>query len=243
MVGQVVAGSDGDDGIVVMTDLDPAIQPFLHDHRIDGTPVLPGVMGTEAFAEAAQLLAPGWQVEAIEDVEFLAPFKWYRDEPRRVEVRVRVHPDGGRLVADCRLEGRRNLPGQPEQVTTHFTGRVILGRTSTDLGEAPPPPQAGPLVTAEAIYRVYFHGPAYQVLAGVWRNEETTVGELRRRSAGEPRRRKRTTADRSSPCRVVLPDGRGGGTRCRRKPGPAEAVPPAPGRAGCERGQPPATRS
>ena len=125
------------------TDLDPAIQPFLHDHRIDGTPVLPGVMGMEAFAEAAQLLAPGWQVEAIEDVEFLAPFKWYRDEPRRVEVRVRVHPDGGRLVADCRLEGRRNLPGQPEQVTTHFTGRVILGRTPTDLGEAPPPPSAG----------------------------------------------------------------------------------------------------
>ncbi len=178
MVGQVMPARNGDDGIVVMTDLDPTLQPFLHDHRIDGTPVLPGVMGTEAFAEAAQLLAPGWQVEAIEDVEFLAPFKWYRDEPRRVEVRVRVHPDGGRLVADCRLEGRRNLAGQPEQVTTHFTGRVILGPTSTDLGEAPLLPQAGPLVTAEAIYRVYFHGPAYQVLAGVWRNEETTIGEF-----------------------------------------------------------------
>ena len=75
-----------------MTELDPATQPFLDDHRIDGTPVLPGVMGIEAFAEAACLLAPGWEVSAIEDVEFLDPFKWYRDEPRRVEVHVRAVP-------------------------------------------------------------------------------------------------------------------------------------------------------
>ena len=108
------------------TDLDPTVQPFLDDHRIEGTPVLPGVMGIEAFAEAAHLLAPGWEVTAIEDVEFLAPFKWYRDEPRRVEVHVRAVPDGDHLVATCRLDGRRTLPGQPEQVTTHFTGRVVL---------------------------------------------------------------------------------------------------------------------
>ena len=29
MVGQIAAPSDGDDGFVVTTDLDPAIQPFL----------------------------------------------------------------------------------------------------------------------------------------------------------------------------------------------------------------------
>jgi hypothetical protein len=38
------------------------LQPFLHDHQIEGTPVLPGVMGLEAFAEAAQCLVPGWHV-------------------------------------------------------------------------------------------------------------------------------------------------------------------------------------
>ncbi len=64
-------------GLKIETTLDPAIQPFLHDHQIDGTPVLPGVMGIEAFAEAALCLLPGWHVEAIEDVNFLAPFKFY----------------------------------------------------------------------------------------------------------------------------------------------------------------------
>ena len=34
-------------GITVMTTLDPQEQGFLFDHQIDGTPVLPGVMGME----------------------------------------------------------------------------------------------------------------------------------------------------------------------------------------------------
>ena len=41
-------------------------------------------MGIEAFAEAALCLLPGWHVEAIEDISFLAPFKFYRSEPRTV---------------------------------------------------------------------------------------------------------------------------------------------------------------
>ena len=58
------------DGVVVRTTLDPARQPFLDDHRIDGTPVLPGVMGMEAFAEAAVLAAPdGYRLDAVEDVD------------------------------------------------------------------------------------------------------------------------------------------------------------------------------
>jgi Polyketide synthase dehydratase len=177
MIGDVAPHTDG--GIVVTTDLDPAGQPFLDDHRIEGTPVLPGVMGMEAFAEASRLLAPGWDVAAIENVEFLAPFKWYRDQPRRLEVHVSAVPDDDSLVATCRLDGRRTLPGQPEQVTTHFTGRVILRRTAGELGTAPPPPPPdGPVLPQDAIYKVYFHGPAYQVLARAWRDGATTIGEL-----------------------------------------------------------------
>ena len=55
MVGEVVRASVHD-GLVVRTTLDPTARPFLDHHRIDGTPVLPGVMGMEAFAEVARLL-------------------------------------------------------------------------------------------------------------------------------------------------------------------------------------------
>ena len=209
MVGQIELAPGGD-GVVVSTELDPATQPFLHDHRIDGTPVLPGVMGMEAFAEAARLLAPDWYVTAIEDVEFLAPFKWYRDEPRRVEIHARAVLDGDRLVADCRLDGRRPLPGQGEQVTTHFTGRVVLSPTACDLGTMPPLRPA-----RRSRCRSWRHLPrvlpwtrlpgAGRRLAGR-RRDRRRVG---RRAAGEPCRR--TARRRPSPGRAVLPDRRRGG--------------------------------
>lgn len=97
-------------GLEIHTELDPKRQPFLDDHRIDGTPVLPGVMGMEAFAEAASALAPGYAVTALEAIDLLAPFKFYRDEPRVLETRALVRDAGdGTLAADCRLIGRRTL--------------------------------------------------------------------------------------------------------------------------------------
>ena len=164
--------------LTIETTLDPAIQPFLHDHQIDGTPVLPGVMGIEAFAEAALCLLPGWHVEAIEDVNFLAPFKFYRSEPRPVTVEAVIHPHGDGLIADCRLLGRRPLPNQTEpQVTTHFTARARLVKHAPALVTVPPLGRPdGHIIEAADIYRLYFHGPAYQVVERAWWDGKRIVG-------------------------------------------------------------------
>ncbi|MBE1495760.1 acyl transferase domain-containing protein/acyl carrier protein [Amycolatopsis lexingtonensis] len=166
-------------GLVVRTTLDPGVQPFLADHRIDGTPVLPGVLGIEAFAEVAAMPLPGWRPVAVEDVEFLAPCKFYRDEPRTLTVTAVFRADGDGLVADCALTGSRQLAGQAEpQVTTHFTGRVRLARTPVGdaVTTAAPPVPDGKGVRADAIYDVFFHGPAFQVLEQAWRAEAGPVG-------------------------------------------------------------------
>jgi acyl transferase domain-containing protein/NAD(P)-dependent dehydrogenase (short-subunit alcohol dehydrogenase family) len=156
--------------LTIETTLDPKIQPFLYDHQIDGTPVLPGVMGIEAFAEAAKCLLPDWHVESVEEVNFLAPFKFYRSEPRTLAVEAVIHPYGDGLVADCRLIGRRPLPNQSEpQTTTHFTARVRLMKQAIKSVAGPlPGSEAGAIVEAAEIYRLYFHGPAYQVLERAW---------------------------------------------------------------------------
>ncbi len=164
--------------LTIETTLDPKPQPFLHDHQIDGTPVLPGVMGIEAFAEAAVCLIPGWRVEAIEDVNFLAPFKFFRNAPRTLTIEAAIHPQGGALVGACRLLGRRQLPNQAEsQVTTHFTARVRLTESAPELvtGPALGKPQ-GHIVEAAEIYRLYFHGPAYQVVGRAWWDGKRVVG-------------------------------------------------------------------
>src|ERR1019366_2461056 len=173
MIGKI-AGMRLQGGLTVETTLDPAIQPFLHDHQIEGKPVLPGVMGIEAFAETALCMLPGWHVAAIEEVNFLAPFKFYRSEPRTVTIEAVFRPQGESVVADCRLNGSRSLPNQTEpQVTTHFTARVRLTKERPETVAAPAlGVPAGSTVEAADIYRVFFHGPAYQVLARAWLNEQ-----------------------------------------------------------------------
>ena len=179
MIGKI-ASMGVNAGLVIETTLDPKIQPFLHDHQIDGTPVLPGVMGIEAFAEAAQCVVPGWRLDNLEHISFLAPFKFYRNEPRTVTIEAVFHPYGDAIVADCRLIGRRQLPNQPEpQVTTHFTARVRLTKHIPQAVTAPAVSKpAGRVIDSKDIYRVYFHGPAYRVLDRAWQEGKQIVGQM-----------------------------------------------------------------
>jgi hypothetical protein len=155
------------------------MQPFLHDHQIHGAPALPGVMGVEAFAEAALWMLPGWHVEGIEDVNFLAPLKFYRNQPRTLTIQSMFYAQGNEVVADCRLTGSRTLPNHTEpQVTTHFTARVRLAKqpsAAAGMARVPGRP-AGEVVVAADIYHVYFHGPAYQVVERAWMDENRIVG-------------------------------------------------------------------
>jgi NADP-dependent 3-hydroxy acid dehydrogenase YdfG len=176
MVGEVVRASVHD-GLVVRTTLDPAARPFLDHHRIDGTSVLPGVMGMEAFAEVARLLAPELHVAAVENVDFRAPLKFYRDEPRTLTITALLHPDGDDLLAECRLSAERVLPGADEpQRIVHFTGSVRLTADPPALdGPAFGDPVSGdstPALTPEQVYRLYFHGPAYQVVGSAWKQAD-----------------------------------------------------------------------
>src|SRR5579885_823962 len=173
-------------GLRIETALDPNMQPFLRDHQIEGKPVLPGVMGVEAFAEAALWLLPEWHIEAIEDVNFLAPFKFYHHQPRTVTIEVLFHASGDAVVAHCRLSGTRSLPNQAEpQVTTHFTARVRLVRQQPELPSGPAMgPPAGSVVEASDIYRVFFHGPAYQVMERAWLEERSIIGQMARALPG-----------------------------------------------------------
>jgi hypothetical protein len=164
--------------LTIETTLDPKIQPFLYDHQIDGTPVLPGVMGIEAFAEAASCLLPEWHVQSVEEVSYEAPFKFYRSQPRTVTVEARIRPHAEDLVADCRLVGKRTLPTQKEpQVVLYFTARVRLSKEPRKPAMVPPPGSpTGSVVESGDIYRLYFHGPAYQVVEKAWWNGKQIVG-------------------------------------------------------------------
>jgi hypothetical protein len=136
-------------------------------------------MGIEALAEAARLLFPDRHIGAIEDVEFHSPFKFYRSQPRTVTLRADFSADGDAIVADCRLIGSRVLHGQTEpEITTHFKARVRLTTVPSKpvKNKAVSAPGNGELVKASDIYRLYFHGPAYQVIESSWSTGKEVVG-------------------------------------------------------------------
>ncbi|MGV1005932.1 MAG: SDR family NAD(P)-dependent oxidoreductase [Candidatus Nanopelagicales bacterium] len=168
MVGKV--RHDEYDGLIVEVELDPTVQPFLFDHQIEGTAVLPGVMGIEAFAEAARLLAADWQLESLRQVEFAAPVKFYRGEPRTLFITALTRPEGDRLVAECTLSAERVLPGRPAPVrTVHFRGQVVLAVEAASAAHTEVVELSGPTLTPAEVYRMYFHGPAYQVVGSAGR--------------------------------------------------------------------------
>jgi NAD(P)-dependent dehydrogenase (short-subunit alcohol dehydrogenase family)/acyl carrier protein len=168
-------------GLIVETTLDPVKQPFLYDNQINQTPVLPGVMGVEAMAEAAKVLFPDRFVSAVEDVRFGNPFKFYRNQPRTVTVHASFYTDSNDIIADCRLMGSRTLHGQSEpEVTTHFTGRVRLAATqpAPSKEKLVPGSSDGPVVTGAEIYKIFFHGPAYQVIDSAWKKGDQIIGQF-----------------------------------------------------------------
>ena len=177
-------------GYTFEAELDPKAEPFLHDHAVDDTPLLPGVMGVEGFAEVASLIASGLgsdagslRVSSIEDVNFFSPLKFYRHEPRTLTWRALVMPENGGLVAHVSLESARDTRAG-RQVAQHFRGTVHLEPAAPDAADARPTAPApswngSETLDPEAIYRVYFHGPAFQVLGGVQADGERVTGKFR----------------------------------------------------------------
>ncbi len=169
------------EGLVTKASFNPKEQGFLFDHQINGTPVLPGVMGIEAMVDAATCLFPELHVQSVEAVDFFAPFKFYRSEPREVFVKVIYLADGSNVAANCELFGTRKLHGQTkEEVKTHFSAKVFLGEKAPEkpapLTKKLDPSKKQAVAVPDDIYKLYFHGPAYQVIEKTWKKGEDMVG-------------------------------------------------------------------
>ena len=183
MIGRVVA-TPLHGGVQVETPLDPKVQPFLYDHAPDeGTPWLPGVMATEALAEIASLLVPGYSVAAVENVQMSGAFKFFRMEPRTLYLSAVVTPVAdGELLARAWLRSM-TMPAVaelPAQVREHFVADVRLRvqpRTAAPVEFGLP--AADFLSTStEQLYQVFFHGPAYQVLECAGVDHVVAIGML-----------------------------------------------------------------
>ncbi|MBI2893045.1 MAG: amino acid adenylation domain-containing protein [Deltaproteobacteria bacterium] len=154
--------------------LDLQALPYLADHCVEGTAVLPGTAYVEmALAAAAEILGDG--PRALEDITFHRIIFLANDRPRTVQVVV---------DADLRFEIYSRAADEPEW-TLHASGTILR-----DAAVAPTPLPVAELrdrckeeIPAADFYRASAErgnawGPSFQGLTRLWRGESEALGEL-----------------------------------------------------------------
>jgi NADP-dependent 3-hydroxy acid dehydrogenase YdfG len=134
-------------------------QPYLADHAIDGSPVVPAVMVIEWFVRAAEAMFPGKLVSAVRDLRVLRG------------VRLERFLDGGdwllvvpRNSAEGALDWELRDPNQPN--VARYRARVELSDALPLSHAREAQPITGSL--GRPIYgEALFHGPAFQVIRSV----------------------------------------------------------------------------
>ena len=177
--------SIAEDGLVTFEmALKPKGVKFLEDHAIDGTPVLPGVIGLESFATVGQAFYPGFSLSGFKDVVFTSPAKFHRGREVKFVCRAQKVPSGelGVVAVKTSLSSKfkARVKGAKEQDKLHFEAVVLFaGQRRQGLTGDPPPASAA--IAAGPIYDVYFHGPAFQVLEAGGIEKKSAIG-LRNRT-------------------------------------------------------------
>ncbi|MPZ00560.1 MAG: SDR family NAD(P)-dependent oxidoreductase [Actinophytocola sp.] len=133
-------------GVEAVTEAELSLgsDPYLDDHRIDGTPVLPAVVAMEAMAQTASHVDTVSLPISLADLEFRAPITLHGPEPRVMQVAALADRHGTDVVAR-------------DDATDRFTGTVVTAPEPPALprpSEQPPPSDVGP---HECYDTTFFH--------------------------------------------------------------------------------------
>lgn len=148
-------------GIELVADCDLSIgsDPYLADHRVDGTPLLPAVVGMEAMAQAVAFIdgtAPSW---SMSNVQFRSPLRI--DERDGITMRIAALQDDDRTEVAL----RDNSDGF---VSDRFVADVARDPgPARSVDPAQPPPDATNMPSPHPFYdTLLFHGPRFHRLIG-----------------------------------------------------------------------------
>ncbi|MGB8940251.1 MAG: SDR family NAD(P)-dependent oxidoreductase, partial [Streptomyces sp.] len=153
--------------------------PWLADHAVSGTVLVPGT----AFVELALYAAEFTDCDHLDDLTLESPLVL----PERGDIQLQVvvgPPDetSGRRPVSVHARPEAAADEDPAW-TRHATGSLLAGTDrAPQPGEAWPPPNATP-VPVDDLYEGlldegYEYGPAFQGLRAAWRHEDTMYAEV-----------------------------------------------------------------
>jgi len=147
--------------------LDASRHRYLHEHVLDGKPVLPAAVALELMAEAAKTLWPGWRVVEVREHKLLKGVELKgmdtHDSARNLQVRIAPPPYGSSEGFEVAAALESELA--PGRFIPHY--RCVLR-----LEQLLPAPERAErefhddkaLSTAKAYGEWLFHGPRFQVI-------------------------------------------------------------------------------
>ena len=145
--------------------LDPAVDVYLNDHRLDGKPVLPLAFATEFMAEAAQAAWPDLRVVAVRNLQLMKGITV--DAPVHLVINVRgaVHSNAEGLT-DVDVEIA--TPSQNPPVRYRAVVQLAANELASPEFDAPAAPLVPFPTTVDRAYREWtFHGPLFQRIAHI----------------------------------------------------------------------------
>jgi hypothetical protein len=174
LVQNLVAHTKNGDSLELVKCLDPDVDLFLKDHRLDARPVLPAAMAIELMAEAAQVGWPEWQVTAVGDIRVFKGIV-LDDRSRDTRLILRDQKNVANPSNTAELEVKITDVQQPE--TVFYQAKVVLEKNSQAPQRYELPPNGGmdPFWTsAEGAYEKWlFHGPRFQCIKTIEGISET----------------------------------------------------------------------
>ncbi|MDX8141341.1 type I polyketide synthase [Lentzea sp. BCCO 10_0061] len=174
LLGAALALADGD-GFLCTGVLSPRSHPWLADHVVLGTTLVPGT----AFVELALRAAEQAGCDRIDELTIEAPLT-LTDSGAEIQIAVGAPgPDGARGL---RIHARPAGSAFDEPWTRHATGTLsTAGRSAT--GSAEWPPAGAEVLDVDDLYarfadRGFDYGPAFQGLRAAWRRGDDVFAEV-----------------------------------------------------------------
>ncbi len=155
----VTAMPKGDQVVSVTID---SRHPFLQEHKIDGTPVLPAAGAMEMISQAARALWKGWKVVEVRDFRLMKGVE-FKEPIRHLSVIISPPPYGSsegfevNAVLQSELESGRSV--------IHYKCVLRFEQQLPEGGRHERRKYNGKRLTVEKAYDEWlFHGPCFQVI-------------------------------------------------------------------------------
>ncbi len=175
----------GEQGWMFNGRLSPRTHPWLADHAVTGTPLLPGTGFLELALEVGRELG----VEALEELNLHAPMVFAENEETHVQILVAQPDHEGRseLTIDSRAaRAPRDLAGDPEwtrNASAILSPAAPASEALDAFAKESWPPRGGEEIDVASLYERladvgYDYGPAFQGVARAWRRGEELFAEV-----------------------------------------------------------------